>query len=784
MKEQILIQDWKLSWIANAALKEADADPRTPAAVAACGLPVIDATVPGNVELDFMREGILDDIYMGTNSIQTQAFENCHYFYHTTFEFAPRRGFDPFLVFGGIDTAAHIYLDGKELGFVENMLHAHRFSLKELSAGSHTLVVHILPSCIYARSFDIPAMCYGLQYNHDGIMLRKPGSMFGWDIMPRIVSAGLWKPVTLEYLPTARIVNPYTYTHALFDNNTLAQLYTTLKIETPEDFLTDYRIVIEGRCGNSVFHTEHKPYCASLRIMTMLPNPVLWWPKNYGDPNLYDVTVTLLYKGEVCDTVSYKLGIRHLWLKRTSCSGEDGDFCFIVNGERIFVMGTNWVSTDALPSRHDEYTLRDIMLADDLGCNMIRCWGGNVYPSDVLYDYCDEHGILIWQDFALACGHYPDDDRLCALVKEEVRHVVIERRQHPSLAVWAGDNECDVFVVNYWESHRTDDDPPAYLDPNKNKLTREIILREVRNHDATRPYLPSSPYLDEKAWRYGMPAEDHLWGPRDFFKGDFYLAPECHFASEIGYHGCPSPESIKKFIPAASLPKADIREICTNGDWLVHAAGMTTEVEDNPYAYRLELMIKHVERIFGTASGDLNTFARQSQISQAEAKKYFIESFRAEKWHKTGILWWNVIDGWPQVSDAITDWYGTKKLAYSYIKRSQQPFCLFCDEPENGRIDLIAANENRFSVASEYTVTDLATGEQLATGKVELASGETLRIAKLPERKSGFYLITWKTADGTVGKNHFVCNIGEGWTYEAYRACMEKAGFWDEFEGF
>ncbi len=280
-----------------------------------------------------------------------------------------------------------------------------------------------------------------------------------------------------------------------------------------------------------------------------------------------------------------------------------------------------------------------------------------------------------------------------------------------------------------------------------------------------------------------MPAEDHLWGPRDFFKGDFYLSPECHFASEIGYHGCPSPESIKKFIPAASLPKNNIREICTNGDWLVHAAGMTTEVEDNPYAYRLELMIKHVERIFGTASGELDTFARQSQISQAEAKKYFIESFRAEKWRKTGILWWNVIDGWPQVSDAITDWYGTKKLAYSYIKRSQQPFCLFCDEPENGRIDLIAANENRFAVAAQYTVTDLSTGEVLTVGKVELAPGETLRAAKLPERKFGFYLITWKTTDGE-GKNHFVCSIGDGWTYEAYRTCMEKAGFWDEFEGF
>lgn len=783
MKEQIKIGGWQLSWIANAALRESALDPRTPAAIAAAGLPVIAATVPGNVELDWMREGLLDDLYVGKNTLQAQKLENLHWYYFTEFELEKRAGRDAFLVFGGIDTAAHILLDGEELGFVENMLHAHRFSLQDVAPGRHTLVVHILPSTIYARRFEIPAMCYAMQYNQDGIQLRKPGSMFGWDIMPRIVSAGLWKPVWVEYLPVSRIVDPFTYTHALRENNTVAQLYTTLKIETPADSLAGFTVVVEGRCGESRFCTVHKPFCASLHIGTRLENPILWWPKNYGDPALYEVTVTLLYEGEVCDRVSYKLGVRHLWLKRTSQSGEDGDFCFIVNGKRIFVMGTNWVPTDALPSRYDDYALRGIEMANDLGCNMIRCWGGGAYPGEVLYDYCDAHGILIWQDFALACGHYPDDERLCRLMKEEVRQLAIEKRQHPALALWAGDNECDQFVVDYWSGAYTDEQPPAYLNPNKNTLTREIIPQTLRNYDATRPYLPSSPYLDEVAWRYGRPSEDHLWGPRDFFKGDFYRAPACHFASEIGYHGCPSPKSLEKFITAANLPQQDIHEICENGEWIVHAAGMTDTVEDNPYAYRLQLMISHVERIFGTAAGSLADFARASQISQAEAKKYFIEHFRVEKGRKNGILWWNVIDGWPQVSDAIVDWYGCKKLAYHYIKRSQQPLCLFCDEPQDGVIDLYAANETRTAAEVSYTVTDLADGTVLACGSVRLAPDETLCTAKLPERRGGFYLIEWHTAESS-GKNHYVCHIGEGWTREVYFACMKKAGFWDEFEGF
>ena len=785
MTDKAYIGSWQLAWIENARLAELGLNITCSEDVSRLGLSSIAATVPGSFEIDFMREGILDDIYFGVNTTHTQRYENLHLYYYTSFEYQSKDGFDANLLFEGIDTAAEIFLDGKKLGFVENMLHAHRFSMSDISEGRHSLLVHIIPAAIYARSFDIPSMCFGLVYNHDGIMLRKPGYMFGWDIMPRVVSGGIWKPVCVEYLPKSRIVNPYTYTNSMYckDGVNLAQLITTLKIESDADFITDFTVVIKGRCGESCFESKYRPFCASMRITTLVENPLLWWPKNYGEPLLYDVEIVLLQNGIECDRVTYKLGIRTLWLKRTSRSGDNGDFCFIVNGKRIFVMGTNWVPCDALPSRHDDYTLRNIEMVKDLGCNMIRCWGGNVYPSELLYDYCDKNGILIWQDFALACGHYTDDDRMCRLVKEEVKQVVIEKRQHPSLAIWAGDNECDVFVVPYWESHRSDEDQPSYLDPNKNMLTREVILREVRNHDAIRPYIPSSPYLDEIAWRYGMPAEDHLWGPRDFFKGDFYLNPECHFASEIGYHGCPSPKSIEKFIPRGSMPQHNIREICDNGDWLIHAAGVVPTVENNPYAYRLELMIQHVERIFGKASDDLDEFARQSQISQAEAKKYFIECFRAEKWRKTGILWWNVIDGWPQVSDAIVDWYGCKKLAYSYIKRSQQPFCMLCAEPKDGYIDLLAANDTQEKRTCEYKVTDMVSDRVIATGYLELEANGLTLAARLPELRSAFLLIEWKTEDGE-GKNHFVTNIGEGWTYKQYEDCMKKCGFYLEYEGF
>lgn len=783
MKKEICIGNWKLAWLENAKVKRENVTLTTPADVKKGGYQTIAASVPGNFELDFMREGLMDDIYWGTNCIEAQKYENLHLYYFTEFSYQAQDGSDAFLIFEGVDTAAEIYLDGEKIGFVENMFHAHQFSLKGVEDGTHTLLVHILPAAIYARSFDVPAMCFGMKYNTDSTQLRKGAAMFGWDIMPRILSGGLWKDVKIAYVPQSRIVDPFTYADHFFDDYKGAYLKNSFKIQTEADYITDFTLEIKGQCGDSVFEKTYKPFTANVRWDFGIENPKLWWPKNYGEPNLYDIEIKLWYKGMLCDTVKYRTGLRTTWLKRTSRAGDDGDFCFIVNDKRIFAMGTNWVPTDAFPSRHKEYTLRDLRLADEMGCNMIRCWGGNVYPDKEFYDYCDEHGILVWQDFALGCAHYPDDDRLCRLIKEEIKTVVIERRNHPSLVLWAGDNECDAFVSGGWEGNRDPDEKLPNLDPNLNKLTRDVILREVRNHDATRPYLPSSPYLDEMAYRYGVPAESHLWGPRDYFKGDYYKDPACHFASETGYHGCPSPKSLEKFISQDSLPKKDIYEICNNPEWIAHAASAETGVEGNPYAYRLSLMISQVKRIFGTASGDLVTFARQSQISQGEAVKYFIENFRNQKWRKTGILWWNVADGWPQISDAVVDWYGCKKVAYGYIKRSQQPVCMTCKEPVDGKMALMAHNDTQQEQTLEYTVENLTTGQVVAEGKVTVGANDKATVTELCEEKYAFFLIKWK-GKGVEGVNHHACSLGEVWEYEKYAECMKKAGFYDEFEGF
>ena len=167
-------------------------------------------------------------------------------------------------------------------------------------------------------------------------------------------------------------------------------------------------------------------------------------------------------------------------------------------------------------------------LLGESGCNVVRCWGGNVYEDDAFYDFCDEKGILVWQDFGMGCALYPQDDAFAEKIYTEAVSVIKRLRNHASLTLWAGDNEVDEFSLVHVRG----------IDPNTNRLTREVLPRAVREHDVVRPYLPSSPYVDEEAFRTrGAVPEAHLWGPRDYFKGKYYGENYCHFASETGYHG-------------------------------------------------------------------------------------------------------------------------------------------------------------------------------------------------------------------------------------------------------
>lgn len=715
----------------------------------------LSATVPGCIQLDLSEQGYLPrDLFLGENIRQTERFETYEWWYERHFD-APREIKNAFLVFEGVDCLAEYFLNGVKLGESENMMIAHEFRVDEwLREGDNSLTVHIKSATLAARNEDYDLKLLSFNKNLESRFLRKPPHSYGWDIMPRAVTAGLWRDVRLELRDPIYFTQNFIWVAAR-----KGRFYYTLACDG--NMPSHIEIELTGSCGSdSTFYRRvscTKPFGQFDFTVT---NPKLWFPYGYGDPNIYDGSVRIYQDGQLLHEESVSFGIRDIVLDRQDAAdGQEGRFRFLINGVEIMCRGSNWVPLDAFHCRDAERYGQALDLVKDIGCNILRCWGGNVYEDHTFFDFCDRNGIMVWQDFAMACALYPESDDFKRKLEKEVTSVIRKLRQHPSLILWCGDNEVDDFarVVRY--------------DPGTNSLTREVIAKCVERNDIGRPYLPSSPYISEAAYFAGKRslankpqlAEDHLWGPRDYFKSDFYKRNQARFVSETGYHGCPSLESIRKFItPERVWPYQN------NPEWILHSS------DQDGNDSRVMLMEKQVRQLFGTVPTDPEEYILASQISQAEAKKYFIERIRVRRPKTTGIIWWNLLDGWPQMSDAVVDYYFTKKLAYFYIKRSQAPFVIAADELAGWHLPIYACNDTMQKKEGHLTARDACKDAIVYECDFCAERNKSTQIARIPIYYSEQKILIFEWAvDGERGMNHYLCGYPPI-SLDMYRSVMDQ----------
>ena len=607
---------WKLSY----GQQTQDA-PATPQELAASYWPTIEAQVPGNVELDLINAQILPgDIERGDRIYALREFETCRWWYQTNFQTPTlEAGQRLELVLDGLDCMGSIWLNGHEVGQTDNMLIPHRFDVTDfLNKDKNELAVRIDSAVLEGRRHECQPLEFAFQTNWEALNVRKAPHMYGWDIMPRLVSAGLWRSVRLETVEPTRWRSVYWTTIRAEPESGKATLCVDWDFVTDRLDIDDLLVRIRlTRNGRDVHSSEHPVMSVHGRTMLELDNVEFWWPRGSGDQPLYDVTVELLDQN-VIDTYRGAIGIRTINLMRTPITTAEspGEFVFVVNGEKIFVKGTNWVPLDALHSRDSQHMKATCEMMADLNCNMVRCWGGNVYEDHEFFDFCDRNGVMVWQDFALSCAIYPQDDDFARRIRYEAAVIVKKLRNHASLALWAGNNEID--EIYSWGGFK--------LDPNTDHISRKVLAEVVRQLDPMRDYLPSSPYrspeiMQHEADPYYLKPEDHLWGPRDNFKGPFYTGSPANFVSEIGYHGCPDPASLAEMMdPDYLWPWQD------NEQWLTKA--VRPHPDETAYNYRIQLMSSQIEVVFDALPDNLNDYALASQISQAEAKKFFIERWR------------------------------------------------------------------------------------------------------------------------------------------------------------
>ena len=705
-------------------------------------------TVPGNFELDLVRDGVLPDPFLGENPLLLQQYENRHLWYATTFSSPAKSGEDWYLQFDGIDTVADIYLNGDKIGASDNMFIAHEFPVS-LREGENELIVHITPAMIAARDIPLGAGINTHQfYNAASLGLRRAAHTYGWDIFPRIISGGIWKSVKLICKPQNRLEELFMTTANIVGAE--ATMFAHYRVSVTEDLIQRYTLHIHGECRDRSFDFEQKLWHTEETRYFFVRDPYLWWPRDMGEPDLYSITATLLLDGEAVDVQTTTLGIRTTRLERSEMLDEsgNGEFCFYVNAQKMFARGTNWVPLDSFHSRDPEQLQKALTLLKNGNINMVRVWGGGVYESDEFYDFCDANGITIWQDFMMGCASYPQTKDFCDKLRYEAEEAVKRLRRHPCILLWSGDNEGDQFIGGA----RLSADPNAYAP------TREVLPDVLRRNDLSRPYMASSPYMSPSAAKLGWAnqsktlPERHLWGGNRYFKDPFFACAVCHFVSESGQHGCPSPSSIRKFINEDKLwPYED------NTEWQVHYSCMETH-KGATYAHRINNITGPMTHFFGFIPEDLDTFALYSQITQAEGLKFFMERARSLKFEKmTGMLIWNLLDGWPQFSDAVVDYYGTPKLAYHALTRSQEAVCLLFREPKNDILELVCANDTLKNVSFSYRITDVTHDIEIATGEGNCTANVTSPVCTVPYTGDAtvVYLIEW-TMDGKTYRNHYV----------------------------
>jgi beta-mannosidase len=713
-----------------------------------------EATVPGNVELDLSGAGLLPaDLFFGENILAVRAFEDAEWWYSCGFDLdAGELASAPELVFHGVDGDAEYLLNGEALGTSTNSLIEHRFAIGRAGQeGRNELVVHLRPLRPPAAADEmVPLWSMSDPLRRDSTWVRKAPHVFGWDIMPRALSAGLWRGVDLVVHDEVEIARLYPATIAASEDEATLRVYYELRGALPAGCTC--RLVAEGRCGSSTFRLEGAVSGRSGVLVGPVHSPRLWWPRGYGEPNCYELTTELRHDGEhrdgehrdgeVLATRTDRIGLRTVELvRRPSTNERRGDFRFVVNGVPVYCRGTNWVPLDTFHSRDRELLASRLELLWRTNSNMVRCWGGNVYENDAFFDWCDERGVMVWQDFALACAVYPQTEELSGMLRHEVRAVLRRLRHHPSIVLWCGDNEVDQTAVR------------DGIAPESNLLTRRVIPEVVHAEDPHRPYLPSSPFVDgesEEVLRSrdlrGLP-EAHLWGPRDYYKSEFYRDASAAFVSEIGFMGLPGVASMRKFLDEQHLWPHENRQ------WLVHGTDPTVDFSSR-YWWRTAMTLECVRIFFGALPAELADAVVASQLVQAEGFKYAIESGRQAKWRRSGVLWWNLVDGWPQISDAVVDYYLGEKLAFDVIARVQQPLLLLAGEPSGAGCPLLACNDTRRDVTGSYVARVLGEKECLAAGRYESPANATVRIGALqvPARQS-MIVIEWSDDDGQ-GRNH------------------------------
>src|SRR5579859_2045262 len=651
----------------------------------------LPASAPGVVQLDLLAAGRIPDPFYGLNENEVQWVGERDWLYRCGFEVTAEVLAQPQLdlCFDGLDTYATVWLNGQQILVSDNMFVPQRVPVKNrLQAGRNEL--RILFESALRRGKEIEAQ-YGKRplWNGDSsrLYVRKAQYHYGWDWGPTLMTAGPWRGVRLEAYG-ARIAELHAPSELSADLES-ATLRVTVNVAGLADGASVALELLDPQ-GKRVAAATAPLAGARADHQFLFGSPQLWWPNGYGDQALYTLVASLERDGQVLHRAEQRLGLRRLRLVQEPVLDEPGTtFLFEVNNTPIFGGGANWIPADSFTPRLTRQRYGQLLqLAAEAHMTMLRVWGGGIYEDDAFYDWCDELGLLVWQDFMFACGLYPAHEAFAESVRQEAQANVRRLRHHPSLALWCGNNEdyqlansIHAYDVTFNGDHRASKFPARYL--------YEQVLPEVcAALDPARPYWRASPYGGPDA-NSRIEGDRHTWDVWHGVVAPYQDYPNYsgRFVSEFGMLSFPALSTLESFTPP------DER----------YAQSRTVEHHNKAGGGVPRVATYISENIRYPVS--LEAYIYATQFIQAEALASAYRGWRLRwggpgRYAVAGALVWQLEDCWPVSSWAIVDWALRLKPAYYVVRRELAPLVLGL-APAEGGAEVWVVNGQRTDVTAE-----------------------------------------------------------------------------------